>query len=44
MSKMRFSKRKLHLFVFPFLCWRPRNRKKKSKKMEKAKNPIKIGF
>ena len=41
MSKMRFSKRKLHFLFFPFLCWRPRNRRKKKKKMEKAKKPNK---
>ena len=41
---MRFSKRKLHFLFFPFLCWRPRNRKKKKKKMEKAKNPYKNRF
>ena len=44
MSKMRFSKRKLHFLFFPFLCWRPRNRKKKKKKMEKAKKPYKNRF
>ena len=44
MSKMRFSKRKLQFLFFSFLCWKNRNRKKKKKKMEKAKNPIKIGF
>ena len=41
MSKMRFSKRKLHFLFFPFLCWKNRNRKKKKKKMEKAKKPYK---
>ena len=42
---MRFSKRKLHFFVFSFfLCWRPRNRKRKKKKMEKAKTPYKNVF
>ena len=42
---MRFSKRKLHFLFFPFLCWRPRNRKKKKKKkMEKAKKPYKNSF
>ena len=42
---MRFSKRKLHFLFFPFLCWRPRNRKKKKNENGKGpKNPIKIGF
>ena len=42
---MRFSKRKLHFLFFPFLCWRPRNSKKKKKrKWKRPKNPIKIGF
>ena len=52
MSKMWFSKRKLHFFLFSLLCWRHRNRKRKKKKMEKAgkrkwkrpNNPIKIVF
>ena len=44
MSKMRFSKRKLHFLFFLFLCWKNRNRKKKKMKMEKPKKPIKIGF
>ena len=39
---MRFSKRKLHFLFFRFLCWRPRNRKKK--KMKKAKKPYKNRF
>ena len=29
MSKMRFSKRKLHFLFFPFLSWKNRNREKK---------------
>ena len=42
---MRFSKRKLHFLFFPFVCWRPRNRKNKKKENGKRqKNPIKIGF
>ena len=41
MSKMRSSKRKLHFFVFPFYVERPRIRKNKKKKMEKAKKPYK---
>ena len=45
MSKMRFSKRKLHFLFLSFLCWRNRNRKKKNKQNGKGpKNPIKIGF
>ena len=44
MSKMRFSKRKLHFLFFPFLCWKNRNRKKKKNKMEKAKKPYKDRF
>ena len=45
MSKMRFSKRKLHFLFLSFLCWRNRNRKKKNKQNgKKPKNPIKIGF
>ena len=46
MSKMRFSKRKLHFLFFPFLCWRPRNRKKKKKnrKWKRPKNPVKNRF
>ena len=39
---MRFSKRKLHFLLFPFLCWKNRNRKKK--KMEKAPKPYKNRF
>ena len=42
LSKMRFSKRKLHfLFFFSFLCWKIETEKRKKKI---AKNPIKIGF
>ena len=45
MSKMRFSKRKLHFLFLSFLCWRNRNRKKKNKQNGKGqKNPIKIVF
>ena len=45
MSKMRFSKRKLHFLFLSFLCWRNRNRKKKEKENGKGKkHPIKIGF
>ena len=44
MSKMMFSKRKLHFLFLSFLCWRNRNRKKKTNKMENAPNPIKIVF
>ena len=45
MSKMRFSKRKLHFLFLSFLCWRNRNRKKeKQTKWKRPKNPIKIGF
>ena len=40
MSKMRFSKRKLHFLFFPFLCWRNRNRKTK-KKWKRPKKPKK---
>ena len=42
---MRFSKRKLHFLFFPFLCWRPRNRKKKKKrKWKRPKKPYKNRF
>ena len=44
MSKMRFSKRKLHFLFFPFLCWKNRNRKKKKKENGKAKKPYKNRF
>ena len=40
---MRFSKRKLHFFVF-MLENRNRKKKKKNKKGKITKNPIKIGF
>ena len=36
MSKMRFSKRKLHFLFLSFLCWRNRNRKKKNKQNGKG--------
>ena len=36
LSKMRFSKRKLHFLFFPFLCWKNRNRKKKKKENGKG--------
>ena len=43
MSKMRFSKRKLHFLFFPFYVGdlETEKRKKKKKKMEKAKKPYK---
>ena len=45
LSKMRFSKRKLHFLFFFFFMLENRNRKKKKNKKGKiAKNPIKIGF
>ena len=43
LSKMRFSKRKLHFLFFSFLCWKIET-EKKNKKGKIAKNPIKIGF
>ena len=36
--------KKIAFFVFVFLCWRNRNRKKKTNKMEKAKKPYKNRF
>ena len=42
MLKMGFRK-KIAFFVFSFLCWKNRNRKKR-KKMEKAKKPYKNSF
>ena len=36
MSKMRFSKRKLHFLFLSFLSWRNRNRKKKNKQNGKG--------
>ena len=42
--KNEVFKKKIAFFVFVFLCWRNRNRKKKTNKMEKAKKPIQIGF
>ena len=42
MSKMRFSKRKLHFLFLSILCWRHRNRKKR--KWKRPINPIKIVF
>ena len=45
LSKMRFSKRKLHfLFFFFFYVGEIETEKRKTKKMERPKNPIKIGF
>ena len=44
MSKMRFSKRKLHFCFSFFLCWKIETEKRKKMKMEKPKKPIKIGF
>ena len=44
MSKMRFSKRKLHFLFLSFLCWRNRNRKKKKQENGKAKKPYKNCF
>ena len=45
LSKMRISKRKLHVFVIFFLCWRNRNRKKEKKEIGKGKKEtIKIMF
>ena len=43
---MRVFEKKIAFLFFPFLCWRPRNRKKeiKKKKMEKAKKPYKNRF
>ena len=44
--KNEVFEKKIAFFVFPFLCWRNRNRKKgKKRKWKKApKKPIKIVF
>ena len=42
--KNEVFEKKIAFFVFSFLCWRPRNRKKKKNKMEKAKKPYKNRF
>ena len=45
LSKMRFSKRKLHFLFFLFYVGKYKQKKeKKNKKGKIAKNPIKIGF
>ena len=45
MSKMRFSKRKLHFFVFfLFYVGKIETEKRKKIKWKRPKNPIKIGF
>ena len=44
MSKIRFSKRKLHFLFCLCLCWIQRNRKKKKTKWKKAQKTIKIVF
>ena len=41
---MRISKNKVHFLFLSFVCWRNRNRKKKTKKMEKAKKNPKNRF
>ena len=41
MSKMRFSKRKLHFLFFFFYVGKKETEKRKNKKMEKAKKPYK---
>ena len=42
--KNEVFEKKIAFFVFfPFLCWRPRNRKRK-KKWKRPKKPIKLGF
>ena len=41
---MRFSKRKLHFLFFPFLCWRPRNRKNNKKENGKGQKTYKNRF
>ena len=43
MSKMRFSKRKLHFLFFLFYVGDLETEKRK-KKWKRQKNPIKIGF
>ena len=35
-----FEKKKLHFLFFPFLCWRPRNRKKKKKENGKGQKTL----
>ena len=42
--KKRGIRKENCIFGFSFLCWRPRNRKKKNNKMEKAKNAYKNCF
>ena len=44
LSKMRFSKRKLHFLFFLFYVGKEKQKKEKNKKGKIAKNPIKIGF
>ena len=44
MSKMRFSKRKLHFLFFLFYVGDLETEKRKKKKMEKAKKPYKNRF
>ena len=42
--KNEVFEKKIAFFVFSFLCWGNRNRKKKKRKMERPQNPIKIVF
>ena len=42
--KNEVFEKKIAFFVFSFLCWRNRNKKKDKKKMEKTKKPYKIRF
>ena len=42
--KNEVFEKKIAFLVFPFLCWRNRNRKKRKKKMEKAQKPCKNSF
>ena len=46
LSKMRFSKRKLHFLFFPFYVGEIETEKRKTnkRKWKRPKNPIKIGF
>ena len=41
LSKMRFSKRKLHFLFFLFLCWKIETEKRKKQKRENSKKPYK---
>ena len=44
LSKMRFSKRKLHFLFFSFLCWKIQTEKRKKTKRENSKKPYKNRF